>query len=317
MAQTLGELGEFGLIAAVTSRLPTSPSVLVGPGDDAAVLRADDARVVATKDVLVEGVHFRRDWSSAVDVGTKAAAASLADVAAMGAVPTALLVGLAAPGDLPVEWAHGLSEGIRSECERVGAAVAGGDTVRSPVLMVSVTALGDLQGREPVLRSGARVGDVVALAGRLGWSAAGLAVLTRGFRSPRVLVDAHRRPAPPYDAGPQAAELGATAMCDVSDGLVQDLGHVAEASGVTIDVVSKALDVAAPLRDVAAAVRADPLAWVLGGGEDHALVATFPPGTAIPPQWRVIGEVRDGDGDVVVDGAPYDGERGWDAFRGT
>ncbi len=119
----------------------------------------------------------------------------------MGAVPTALLVGLAAPADLPADWALSLADGLREECEPVGASVVGGDVVRSETLTLAVTALGSLEGREPVTRSGARPGDVVAVAGRLGWAAAGLAVLSRGFRSPRVLVEAHRRPSPPYAAG--------------------------------------------------------------------------------------------------------------------
>src|SRR5512139_1545826 len=207
-------VGEFGVIEQVVERLPRGPAVLLGAGDDAAVVAAPDGRVVATTDLLVEGRHFRRTWSEAYDVGRKAAAQNLADVAAMGAVPTALLVGLAAPADLPLDWALRFADGLREECEVVGAAVAGGDVVRSELLTVAVTALGSLEGREPVTRSGARPGDVVAVAGRLGWAAAGLAVLSRGFRSPRVLVEAHRRPAPPYAQGPQAATLGATAMID-------------------------------------------------------------------------------------------------------
>ncbi|MGZ4596677.1 MAG: thiamine-phosphate kinase, partial [Actinomycetes bacterium] len=242
MDGTVGELGEFALISAITQRLGTSTAVL-GPGDDAAVVAAPDGRVVASTDVLVEGRHFRRVWSSASDVGHRAAAANLADIAAMGAVPTALLIGLAAPADLPTEWVLELADGLREECALVGASVVGGDVVRSDTLVVSVTALGDLEGRDPVTRSGARPGDLVAVAGRLGWAAAGLAVLTRGFRSPRVLVDALRRPAPPYAEGPRAAALGATAMVDVSDGLVSDLRHVAEASGVALVLSSDAFHV--------------------------------------------------------------------------
>ena len=177
-------LGEFGLIARVVARLGTTPGVLLGPGDDAAVVAAPDGRVVATTDVLVEGVHFRRDWSSAYDVGRKAAAANLADVAAMGGTGTALLVGLAAPADLPVAWAEALADGLRDEAALVGAAVVGGDTVTADRIVVSVTALGDLAGRAPVTRSGARPGDVVVLAGRMGRSAAGLRRCCRPGRRP-------------------------------------------------------------------------------------------------------------------------------------
>src|SRR4051794_22370568 len=263
---TARDVGEFGLIRAVVARLGTFPHVLLGPGDDAAVVAAPDGRVVATTDVLVEGVHFRRDWSSAYDVGRKAAAANLADVAAMGAVGTALLVGLAAPADLPVSWALGLADGLRDEAAVVGAAVVGGDVVRSEALVVSVTALGDLQGRAPVTRAGARAGDVVVLAGEVGRSAAGLELLEAGTTDGE-LVAAHRQPAPPYDLGPVLALAGATAMCDVSDGLLSDAGHIAAASGVQLD-----LDPADEL--------------VLTGGEDHALLATLPPDVALPAGCR-------------------------------
>jgi thiamine-monophosphate kinase len=177
-------------------------------------------------------------------------------------------------------------------------------------VVLAVTALGDLQGREPVTRSGARPGDVVALSGRLGWAAAGLAVLGKGFRSPRALVAAHRRPEPPYREGPRAARAGATAMVDVSDGLVQDVGHVAAASGVSIDLRRAALPVPQPLLDVAAALGVDPYDWLLAGGDDHALVATF--GGGVPDGWIAIGAVAAGDG-VTVDGEAFEG--GHDHFR--
>ena len=201
------------------------------------MLRAPDGRVVATTDMLVEGRHFRRDWSGPRDVGHKAAARSLADVAAMGAVPAALLVAFAAPPQLPVSWAEEFTAGLAAECARGGAAVAGGDVAQADSITVAVTALGDLQGRPPVTRAGARPGDMVAVAGTLGHSAAGLALLGRGLAAPAELLAAHRRPRPPYDAGPEAAGRGATAMIDVSDGLLADLGHVADASGVLIELV--------------------------------------------------------------------------------
>ena len=163
-----------------------------------------------------------------------------------------------------------------------------------------------------MLRSGAQPGDVLALIGRQGWSAGGLAVLTRGFRSPRVLVEAYRRPSPPYDAGPAAAEAGATSMIDVSDGLVADAGHLATGSGVAIDIRTEALEVPEPLHAVAAATGADPVSFILGGGEDHSLLATFPDG-AVPDGWTVIGAVSAGEG-VTVDGAAYAGEAGWTHF---
>jgi thiamine-monophosphate kinase len=319
-SQTLASVGEFGLIKALSAWLPARPGTLVGIGDDAAVLAAPDGRVVATTDFLLEGRHFRRDWSGAADVGHKAAARSLADLAAMGAEPSALLVALAAPGELPVSWARELAEGLAAECARAGASVIGGDTARADSVILAVTGLGDLAGRAPVLRSGAVPGDLVAVAGPLGPSAAGLALLTAGLPHDD-LVAAHLRPAPPYDAGPEAADLGATAMIDVSDGLLADLGHVAAASGVRIDLALDALRPGEALLTAARAVEApqvEALRWVLSGGEDHSLAATFPAGTRLPPRWRVIGTVHSAEGrpghGVVVDGQPWAQAPGWDHF---
>lgn len=313
-ADSVRVVGEFGVIARVLARAGSARVTDVGPGDDAAVLRAPDGRVVATTDVLVEGVHFRRDWSSAEDVGHKAAAVNLSDVAAMGGTATALLVGLACPPGTSTSWLEGVAAGLAAECAPLGAAVVGGDTVAaapgSSGVVLSVTALGDLGGRAPVLRSGARPGDVLAVAGRLGWSACGLAVLRHGFASPAAAVRAHRRPTPPYAAGPAAADAGATAMCDVSDGLLADAAHLATASGVLLDVDRAALErlalePAGPLQQVGSALGVDPMSWVLTGGEDHALLATFPADAALPDGWTVIGSAGAGqDAGVLVDGAP-------------
>jgi thiamine-monophosphate kinase len=330
--RSIGELGEFGLIAQMASRMRPGPNTIVGIGDDAAVLAAPDGRVVATTDFLLEGRHFRVDWAGPGDIGHRAAVRSLADVAAMGAVPTALLVAFAAPPGLAAGWALDLFAGLAAEAERAGATVAGGDTAQAGSVLLAVTGLGDLQGRPPVRRSGARPGDVVAVAGPLGRSAAGLALLEAGVADLAGLADlanlvaAHLRPSPPYDAGPEAAGLGATAMIDVSDGLLADLGHVAEASGVLTDVQAGLLDTG-PL-EAAAAVLAekDPghrtdsgappsaLDFVLTGGEDHSLVATFPPEVRLPSRWAVIGAVREGHG-IAVDGHPYAGAPGWQHFH--
>ncbi|MEU3455019.1 thiamine-phosphate kinase [Micromonospora sp. NPDC006766] len=313
---TVAGVGEFGLIDRVTARLTYGESCLLGPGDDAAVVAAPDRRVVASTDVLVEGRHFRRDWSGARDVGHRAAAANLADIAAMGATPTALLVALCIPAELDPSWAEELADGLAAEAALVGAGVVGGDMSSSPIITIAVTALGDLGGRPPVVRSGARPGDVLALAGRTGWAAAGYSVLSRGFRTPRLLVEAYRRPEVPYPAGAEAARHGATAMIDVSDGLLADLGHVAKASGVAIDVTRDAFEVPRQMRDAAQALGVDPYSWLLAGGEDHALAATFPATATLPPGWRPIGQVAEGAG-VTVDGAAYAGPTGWDHFRRT
>ena len=302
MAHTVAELGEFGLIDAMVAGQPPTKGIEVGPGDDAAVLALGGGRTVATTDLLVESHHFRRDWSSAEDVGHKASAQNLADLVAMAARPVAVLVGLGLPADLPVDWVQELYRGLRAECDPLGVGVAGGDVVAAEQVTVAVTALGELLGDAPLRRGGARAGDVVAVYGRLGWAEAGLAVLRRGFRSPRVLVDAHRRPAVPYDAGDSALEHGATAMCDVSDGLLADAGHIATASGVAIDVHTDQLYVPDPMSEIASALGVDPVRWVLHGGEDHAMVATFPTPPAHP--WRVVGTVAPGSG-VTVDGEAY------------
>lgn len=317
---TISDLGEFGLVAALTERFARhaegaeggSAHVLLGPGDDAAVVAVPDGRVVVSTDLLVDTRHFRRDWASALDIGHKAAAQNLSDINAMGGRATALTVGLAAPPDLEAAWVLDLADGIAEEAALVGARVVGGDVTRAEEVMIAVTVLGAVDG-EPVLRSGARPGDVVALAGRQGWAAAGLAVLARGFRSPRVLVEAHRRPQPPYAAGAEAAAAGATAMIDLSDGLLGDVGHIAEASGVAIDIHSGGFEVAEPLHAVGAALGADPMRFVLTGGDDHALVATFPPEVALPEGWRPIGSVNEGSG-VTVDGAGYEGPAGHEHF---
>jgi thiamine-monophosphate kinase len=303
--------------------LPASADLTVGVGDDAAVVRARDGRVVATTDMLIEGRHFRREWSSARDIGGKAAARNLADVAAMGARPTALLVSFAGPGELEVSWVLELVAGIAQESSAAGAAVAGGDTSSADVVMIAVTALGDLEGREPVTRGGARAGDVVAVTGSLGAAAAGLALLSAGLAldDPDLepLIRAHRRPRPPYDAGPQAADLGATAMIDISDGLIADLGHVASASGVQIQLQTSAIaaEPVAPQRLLAQAAAvldgANPQQWVLTGGDDHALAATFPPDTALPARWTIIGRVSEGNG-IVVDGSRWNEAGGWEHF---
>ena len=197
---TIAEIGEFALIAAIEKALDGNARLIVGIGDDAAVLRAPDGRVVAAADMLIEGRHFLREWSAPRDIGGKAAARNLADIVAMGARPTALLVSFAGPGHLEVSWVLELVAGIGDEASAAGAVVAGGDTSSADVVMLAVTALGDLGGTSPVTRSGARPGELVAVTGTLGSAAAGLALLRAGAEpaDTRVesLIAAHRRPAP-------------------------------------------------------------------------------------------------------------------------
>ncbi len=308
---TLSDAGEFGMIDALAGIFDQGEHVLVGPGDDAAVLRVRTGHVVVSTDLMVEGRHFRRDWASAEDVGHRAAAQNLSDINAMGGRATSLTIGLAAPGDLPAQWALDFARGFAEECAVVGASVVGGDLTQADQIVIAVTVLGACT-IAPVVRSGAQPGDQLALVGRQGWAAGGLAVLGRGFRSPRVLVEAYRRPEPPYDAGAVAAEAGATAMIDISDGLLADAGHIAADSGVAIDVHRGAFEIAEPLQAVGAATGADPIQFILGGGDDHALLATFPDGS-VPAGWTVVGAVTEGSG-VTLDGEEYDGPTGWTHF---
>jgi thiamine-monophosphate kinase len=319
------DLDEAGLLARLTPVLPSGDATLLGTGDDSAVVAAPDGRVVVSTDVLVEDVHFRREWSSGYDVGWRAAMQNLADIAAMGARPTAIVVGLVVPGDLPVSWAEDFARGLAEACAPVGVGVVGGDLSSGPVVMVSVAVHGSLDGRAPVLRSGARPGDVVAHAGVLGYSAAGLALLTAAAAGPNIsgeltpFVVGYLRPAPPLARGPVAGLAGATALIDVSDGLLRDAGRIADASRVVIDLSAAALAPAvAVLRPVCAALDDVRLAldFVLTGGEDHGLLATFPADAPLPEGFVGIGTVRPGAPGVTLDGAPPPANKGWDHFRG-
>ncbi|MFP3465022.1 thiamine-phosphate kinase [Leifsonia sp. SIMBA_070] len=314
---TLGEASEREALRRIFPRLPESSATLVGPGDDAAVLAAPDGRFVVTTDMMVHGPDFRLAWSGPVDLGWKAAATNLSDVAAMGAVPTALVVAIAAPPETTVEWLEGVADGFRLACETLapGCGVVGGDLSVSATLTFAVTAFGDLEGRAPVLRSGARPGDVVAVSGALGQAASGLrhlfaeAVDATGEPDPERFagvaaahpesVGAQLRPTPPIADGPLAALAGATAMLDLSDGLALDARRVAEASGVAVDLDSSALGPDART--------------ALTGGEDHGLFAAFPAGTSLPGGFRAVGTVREGTG-LLVDGVPFDERGGWDPY---
>jgi thiamine-monophosphate kinase len=312
---TLEGIGETATLARIFPRLPAASAELVGPGDDAAVLSAADGRYVVTTDLMVHGPDFRLGWSTPHDLGWKAAASNLADVAAMGATPTAMVVAIAAPSGTPVPVLEGIADGLRDACSLLapGCGVVGGDLSVSPTMTIAVTAFGDLAGRRPVLRSGASAGDVIAVAGDLGAAAAALRLLFAHAVTETGAPDsglaaaiadstaAQLAPRPPISAGVAAALGGATAMLDLSDGLAIDAGRLARASGVAIDFDSGALGV-----DAAAA---------LSGGEDHSLLAAFPPGVALPPQFRPIGRCIAGVG-ISVDGVQHLAETGWDPYRG-
>ena len=347
-AARVGDLSEEELLALITPLLPRAAQTPVGSGDDCAVLFFPDARTAVSTDVLVEGHHFRTEWSTGRDVGERAAAQNLADAAAMGARPVALVVGLVMPPTTPVAWVRDFAEGLARGCEPCGAGVVGGDLSGGESLVVAVTVLGDLEGRAPVLRSGARPGDLVVYAGTLGRSAAGLALLSAGkqtaaeqYRDLSQVPDclaAFRAPTPALAAGPALADAGATSMMDVSDGLLRDAGRIARASGVVIDLDDPGnLPDMSFLEPVAALVAggrgpaAHSLArgWLLTGGEDHGMLATVPPEAAerLPADAVVIGRVlapqspmADGLGHrpgVLVGGQPAREHAGWDHFAGA
>lgn len=347
-ADTLASAGERAALARILAILPRSLSAEVGPGDDAAVVRAPDGRFVVTTDTMVHGPDFRLAWSTLYDLGWKAAVTNLSDVAAMGAAPTSLIIALTAPGDTTLDDLEAFARGVTDACAEhaPGCALVGGDLSVSDTLTIAVTAFGDLEGRQPVLRSGARTGDTLAVAGTLGRAGAGIALLfdravsvRDGARTPNreafqalgpehgAVLEAQLRPRSPLNAGVEAALAGATAMMDISDGLVLDASRLAEASGVTITIDPGALDIEADrLRHSAPDLVGDPRALVLGGGEDHALLATFPPSVVLPDGWRPIGMVRDaeksgfpvylGTERLSETGAGWDPYRAWDGRSG-
>lgn len=316
---TIGELGEDAVLGRILPRLRAGESALLGAGDDAAVVAAADGRFVVTTDLMVHGPDFRLAWSTPFELGWKAAATNLTDVAAMGARPTALTVAIAAPPTLGVEVLEGIADGLREGLAELapGAGVVGGDLSASAVLTIAVTAFGDLEGRPPVLRSGARAGDVVAHAGARGEAARGLALLFDEGRDASgepdvalaqavrarhpLLVSAQLAPRPPVSAGVVAAVAGATAMLDVSDGLARDARRIAAASGVGIDFHGAALG--------------DDVRLALAGAEDHGLLATFPAQSVVPAPFEVVGRVVDAAGRLFVDGESVE-SLGWDPYSG-
>lgn len=325
---TVGELGESGVLRRILSELGGADAAIVGPGDDCAVLGVRGGLVV-TSDTMIEGPDFRRAWHRGPELGWKLAATNLSDVAAMGARPVGLTVSLACPAETPVELLAQIAAGLDAACRELapGCGVVGGDLGRAPVLIAAVTALGDLDGRAAVLRSGAREGDTVAYAGELGLAGLGLSLLFSESADPDGT--AHRRgldalrarhpaairaqlvPAPPVGLGVAASEAGATAMMDVSDALSLDAARLGEASGVLLGLDSGLLDSAFG-RQGGEAV---PVAAMLSGGEDHGLLATFPSDAPLPEGFSAIGRVTAADpaARLLLDGEPVE-PSGWDPF---
>lgn len=318
---TVAEVGEAGVLAVLSGPGDAHHGDPVGNGDDAAVL-GPAAATVLTTDMLVEGTHFRLDLTTWRDIGRRAVAQNVSDVLAMGADCSRVLVALAVPGETTMEQIGELAAGIHGEAARSGAVVVGGDLTSAHLVVVSVTAMGTLpDGACPLRIDGAAPGDRVALTGEPGRSAAGLALLLAGHTE-GPLQQAHRVPVPPIGSGRAARLAGASALTDVSDGLMRDLSGMARASGVAADLVVDALPVDPRLGEAAAVLGLpDPEAqiadWILDGGEDHGLLGTFPPGTTVPPGFTVIGTIHEGDpGTVSLDGRPRT-PGGWDSARGA
>ena len=314
---TLRDVGEHGVIQEIIAAAPSSLN-----GDDAAVLLplAPNSRTVATTDMLVEGRHFRRDWSTPYQVGMKAITQNYADIEAMGARPIGALMALGAPLDTPVSVVREIAEGIAQRTGEYNTELVGGDVTQAEKITVSVTAIGALGGdRQPLALSAARAGQKVVAHGKIGWSAAGWALLERYGRDIpdaelQPLVDFHCAPVLDPGRGVIARATGATAMTDNSDGLVHDLHTIARRSSVRINIFADAVAPDELLVRAGNLLDHDPWDWVLAGGEDHTLLGTTMKDA--PSGFRLIGEVTRGNGGdlVTVDGAPARYISGWESF---
>ncbi|MDZ4858164.1 MAG: thiamine-phosphate kinase [Candidatus Hydrogenedentes bacterium] len=322
--RTLRELGEFGLIDRLERFLPTSPLVVEGIGDDCAVLRVGDRLLLASTDLFVEGTHFRRDWSTPEDIGWKAAAASLSDIAAMGGAPQFCLTSIACPADTPSALIEEIYQGISSAVSRFGAVIVGGDTTSAASgIMLDVIVLGEAPGKSYVPRHGAELGDAIVVTGRCGMSAAGLHALRHRHDAPE-LITAHQRPAPRISEGQWLSRRGVHAMIDISDGVLQDLGHIAAFSYLGIDINLAGIPIAEPLREYCEQHGLNAQQLYLNGGEDYELAFAAPAGEidallqAFHHEFRlettVIGIVTDKWLGVRVDGVAADSS-GFDHFK--
>jgi thiamine-monophosphate kinase len=337
MGDEPGRLTEDELVAELRLLLAEdAPGVVLGPGDDAALVELGDRQGVLTTDLLVEGVHFLRETVTPADLGYKALTVNVSDIAAMGGSPRYALVSLGLSGDVEAPWVVELYGGLREAAAEYATAIVGGDTSRADRITISIAVVGEVLPGGAVLRSGAQVGDAVVVTGSLGASAGGL-ILSRADAHVvaqavsdgwgRELLDAHFRPTARVGEGQTLAAAGATAMMDVSDGLSLDLSRLCRESGVgaVLDVAD--VPVAAGLKQLADLVPLEPTRLALEGGEDYELLATIPPdrvegtaelladrfGTAL----AIIGEIRAGEGVVGRDRdraeQPLE-PRGWDHF---
>ena len=323
----LADLSEAQLVSHFRDYFPVGERTLIGIGDDCAQIAAPEGSFIVTTDVMVEDQHFHLSWSTGYEVGARVAAQNLADIDAMGGRPTGLVASVVAPRQMDADVFLDVVRGLGDRARQVGAGVVGGDLSAGEKLTISVTAFGYCPG--PVVRrDGALPGDVIAVSGTLGFSYAGLDLLAGGHIDPRArgvgqlgelepFVRTYRAPDPPLGSGVAAASAGARAMMDLSDGPTADAARIAKASGVVIEFDRPAIEREAwRLQAPALICRADPVKWVLQGGEEHGMIAAFPPDVRLPEGFRVIGQTRACESDEESC-AMFDGEilRGaWDHF---
>ncbi len=294
---------EAGLIARLRDLFHTSfqTQVQVGIGDDAAVIKSSNNKLVATVDMAVEDIHFNKKWSSPFQIGAKLTTANLADIFAMGAIPKYLLVAAGISELNNSETVTELAKGIRSVADKFEVTVIGGDLSKSEKMTLSITALGELSA-QPILRSGARVGDLIYLSSLTGLSAAGLAILNRELDRPRYVVEAHLNP---KLVAPDKLIKVATSMCDVSDGLATDAAHLSYASNVNFNLSKDLISQAADFKDLAELAKElneDVFDWILTGGEDHFFLATVGKENESNELGIQIGSVGKGEGKLLLDG---------------
>jgi len=329
----LSELGEFGFIDRIAARASGHPQVLVGIGDDAAVLDLGGPELtVVTTDAHFEGRHFSLEHMSPAEVGWRAGAAALSDIAAMGARPVAVFCSCALPADWPAERAEELLGGLRSAAESVSAVLAGGDMISNRQVALDVVVVGSVPRGQELLRSGARPGQVLAVTGTLGATGAALALLQAGgpdalTAAPGAVRERFVRPEPRIVAGRALAASGRVAAAmDISDGLVQDAGHIAGRSGVGITIEAARVPIAEGCADVAGDLGADAIAWALTGGEDFELLIALDRDQVEPLAamaavaeigLTVVGSIEEGEGVRVLDANGREMELprgGWDHF---
>jgi thiamine-monophosphate kinase len=317
--------GEFVLIDRLAHRSPTThPDLIAGIGDDAAVIGGTYANgdyLLVTTDMLVETSHFRRDWATPIQIGTKSVACNVSDIAAMGGIPTFMFVSLVLASDSDVGWVETLFQGMGDACRRYGVVLAGGDTTHGEALAISISLLGRVSPQNLRLRGHASPGELLCVTGPLGGSAAGLAMLSAGLAPPPYLQEKHLAPECRLDVAPAIAPL-ARAMIDISDGLAADANHICDQSGTGAEIVASEVPIHPLVREAAQSTGNDPLGFALSGGEDFELLFSISPENRLRLQEKgveavVVGRVTEASSGrqiVLSDGTRSPLPGGYDHF---